>query len=108
QVVLVGGATGPRAGDRVGHDVALVHGDQGLRGGSDDGIGAAVGILEVVQVHVGTGVGGAQDAVHVQRVGRAVELEPAGDHDLEDLAVHDGLLAADDCPAVAFLVPAVR
>ena len=106
-VVLVGGAARARAGDRVRDDVVVVDGDQRLRGGTHDRVGLAVGVLEAEEVHVRAGVGGAQDAVDIQRVRVGFELEAARDDHLEHLAVDDGFLAAQHGLAVGVLVPGV-
>ena len=90
----------------MGDDFVAGHGDQGLRRGADDRVLAAGGVLEAEEVHVGAGVGVPQDPVDVQGVGAALHFEAAGDHHLEDLAVHDRLLAAVQGGQVLGLVPA--
>ena len=58
--------------------------------------GSPAAVCQPEEVHVGARVGRAQHPVDVERVGRAVGLEPLRDHDLERLARPDLLLGGLD------------
>ena len=94
---LGGGAARPGAGDRVRQRPA-----RPLTLTSASGVEPTMSKPSVAssaeQVHVRAGVGRAQHPVDVERVGAGSRLEPLRQHDLEDLAGPDRLLAARPPP----------
>ena len=103
-VLLLGGTAPAGARDGVRGRAAVADRHQRLGTRPDDRERCATGgVLEVQQVHVRAGVGGPQHPVHVERVGRAVHLEPLRHDDLERLAGPDLLLGDLDGRAVVLL-----
>ena len=105
-VRLHSSAARPGAGDGVGDDFLAGHGHERFRGGPDDRVLPAVGVLEAEDVHVRAGIGVPEHPVDIQRVRAAFHFEAARDDHLEDFAVDDRFLAAVQGGEVVRLIPA--
>ena len=90
-VLRFGQAAFGGTGNRLGGDDALCHVDEHLRGGADDFV-----IFELKIIEVGGGVGGTQATVHVERIRRVRDLQPAGEDHLENIALFDVFLRPAD------------
>ena len=91
QILLLGAAARPRAGDRMGLDVLPFDAHQHLGRRADDGEAA-----HADEIHVGRRIDVAQRAVDRERLGLDVRLEPLRQHRLVDVAGGDALLDRAD------------
>ncbi|SHT17505.1 Uncharacterised protein [Mycobacteroides abscessus subsp. abscessus] len=103
-VFLIGRPAPASARDRVGGRHSILHGDQGLRAGSNNRKRrSAFGVRRVQQIHIGAGIGDPQDPVHLEWVDIGFHFEAHARHHLECFAgfdvahqlVHDGAVLLD-------------
>jgi hypothetical protein len=105
-ILFFGCAAGACAGDRAVLDLAVVDANEEFGGGAGEfdclgrfgflsGAEGAIG-GEAEEVHVGTGVHGAQGAVDLEAVHASGDVEPLREDGLEDISCCDVLLGAFD------------
>ena len=101
QIVLGTLATRAGAGDRVQDHLAAGDLDMHLRRGADD-VQRAAGRMLGAGRNIGAGVGRAQHAVDIERIGRTGDVEALADDDLEGFAGPDVFLARSTMSSKAF------